>query len=50
MRRSDAQSGKLLSYVDLEQRVPSGHPLGAIRPIVNEALADMGKVSLPVLN
>jgi transposase len=42
MRGSDARSGKLFSYVDLEQRVPSGHPLRVIRTIVNEALADIG--------
>lgn len=42
MRGADAQSGKLFSYVDLEQRVPPGHPLRAIRTLVNEALADIG--------
>jgi transposase len=42
MRGSDARSGKLFSYVDLEHRVPPGHPLRAIRTIVNEALADIG--------
>lgn len=42
MRGSDTRSGKLFSYVDLEQRVPVRHPLRAIRIIVNEALADMG--------
>lgn len=42
MRGSDERSGKLFSYVDLEQRVPARHPLRAIRMIVNEALADMG--------
>lgn len=42
MRGSDERSGKLFSYVDLEQRVPSRHPLRRIRVIVNEALADMG--------
>jgi len=42
MRGSDARSGKLFSYVDLEQRVPSQYPLRAIRTIVNEALTDMG--------
>lgn len=41
MRGSDERSGKLFSYVDLEQRVPQGHPLRAIRTIVNEALSDL---------
>jgi hypothetical protein len=31
--------GALFSYVDLEVRVPHGHPLRTIRLIVNEALA-----------
>jgi len=42
MRGSDTRSGKLFSYVDLEQRVPPRHPLRAIRTIVNDALADIG--------
>jgi hypothetical protein len=41
MRGLDERSGKLFSYVDLEQRVPARHPLRAIRAIVNEALADI---------
>jgi transposase len=41
MRGSDERSGALFSYVDLEARVPSGHPLRAIRAIVNEALAEL---------
>jgi transposase len=39
MRGSDATSGALFSYVDLEDRVPAKHPLRVIRGIVNEALA-----------
>ena len=39
MRGGDERSGALFSYVDLEDRVPSGHPLRPIRRIVNEALA-----------
>ena len=31
MRGSDIRSGELFSYVDLEQRVPSKHPLRKIR-------------------
>lgn len=42
MRGTDERSGKLFSYVDLEQRVPTRHPLRAIRGLVNEALADIG--------
>ncbi len=38
MRGSDARSGALFSYVDLEERVPSKHPLRAIRDIVNDVL------------
>ena len=39
MRGSDARTGELFSYVDLEQRVPAQHPLRLIRKIVNEVLA-----------
>jgi transposase len=39
MRGGDGQSGELFSYVDLEKRVGSDHPLRAIRAIVNAALA-----------
>src|SRR5512135_3901917 len=38
MRGGDEQTGKLFSYVDLEKRVRSDHPLRAIRGLVNEAL------------
>jgi transposase len=41
MRGSDRTSGSLFSYVDLEDRVPAGHPLRVIREIVNDALADL---------
>jgi hypothetical protein len=34
----------LFSYVDLEARVPSDHPLRAIRVIVNEALAELSPI------
>src|SRR4029453_10382769 len=38
MRGSDERSGALFSYVDVEDRVPAGHPLRSIRLIVNQAL------------
>jgi transposase len=38
MRGQDDRSGALFSYVDLESRVPGGHPLRRIRTIVNQAL------------
>ncbi len=41
MRGSDAVSGKLLSYVSLEKRVPADHPLRVIREIVNTTLVAM---------
>ena len=39
MRGSEILSDSLFSYVDLEARVPSKHPLRAIRAIVDEALS-----------
>jgi transposase len=41
MRGNDAVSGKLFSYVNLEKRVPSEHPLRVIREIVNATLLAM---------
>ena len=41
MRGRDEQSGELFSYIDLDQRVRSDHPLRAIRSLVNAALAGM---------
>jgi transposase len=38
MRGSDKRSGELFSYVDLEQRVRTDHPLRLVRAVVNEAL------------
>ena len=35
MRGSDAVTGSLFSYVDLEDRVPASHPLRVIREVVN---------------
>ncbi|NJO33545.1 MAG: IS5/IS1182 family transposase, partial [Rhodospirillales bacterium] len=39
MRGSDARSGSLFSYVDLESRVPAKHPVRAIKTIVDDVLA-----------
>ena len=36
MRGSDDRTGKLFSYVDLEARVRTDHPLRVIKSIVNE--------------
>ena len=41
MRGSDQRSGELFSYVDIEARVPSRHPLRVIRRIVNDVLASL---------
>ena len=41
MRGSDERTGELFSYVDLEARVRSDHPLRAIREIVNTALEQL---------
>ena len=38
MRGGDDRSEELFSYVSCEARVPAGHPLRAIRAIVDEAL------------
>jgi transposase len=38
MRGTDARSGSLFSYVDLEQRVPAQHPLRVIKAIVDDVL------------
>ena len=41
MRGSDERTGSLFSYVDLEMRVPKGHPLRPIRELANEALSEL---------
>jgi transposase len=43
MRGSDERSGSLFSYVDLETRVRSEHPLRVIRELANAALAVLSK-------
>ncbi|PCG07391.1 hypothetical protein COA17_18625 [Sphingomonas ginsenosidimutans] len=42
MQGDDARSGELFSYVDLERRMPAGHPLRKICEVVNAALAEIG--------
>ena len=39
MRGEDRRTGRLFSYVDLESRVPTDHPLRAVRDLVDAALA-----------
>ena len=41
MRGTDKISGSLFSYVDIEDRVPVGHPLRQVKRIVDEALASL---------
>jgi transposase len=41
VRGSDDRTGELFSYVDLEARVSTDHPLRVIRAIVNEALSSL---------
>jgi transposase len=43
MRGSDERSGSLFSYVDIEARVPSTHPLRHIRDLVNGAFAKLDR-------
>ena len=41
MRGDDGKSGSLFIYVDLEDRVPSRHPLRLIRRVTNVVLASL---------
>jgi transposase len=41
MRGIDERSGSLFSYVDIERRVPAGHPLRRVRELVNTALLQL---------
>jgi hypothetical protein len=43
MRRVGARNGSPYLYVDLEGRVPPGHPLRAIRRIADGVLAGMSQ-------
>jgi hypothetical protein len=41
MRGSDAKSGSLFSYVDLDQRVPTKHPLRVIKALADDVLVSL---------
>ena len=41
MRGEDRRSGSLFSYLDLESRVATDHPLRPIRTIVDDALSGL---------
>ena len=41
MHGTDARSGSLFSYVDLESRVPAKHPLRLIKSIVDDVLLSL---------
>ena len=41
MRGEDRTSEALLSYVDVEARIPARHPLRAMRRLMNAALAEL---------
>jgi len=41
MSGDNSRSGALFSYVDLEQRVPSDHPLRVVRGVVDYALKEL---------
>lgn len=44
MRGSENVTGSLFSYVDLEERIPSRHPLRTNRSVVNDALRSLDAV------
>lgn len=48
MRGLDERTGDLFSYVDLEARVRSDHPLRSIRAIVDDALASLESEFAPL--
>lgn len=41
MPGTDEASGSLLSDVNLEERIPAGHPLRKTRQVVNDALTSL---------
>ena len=49
MRGDDQICGSLFSYIDLEARVETGHPLRAIREIANTALAALSRAAIGAL-
>lgn len=48
MRGLDRQSGSLFSYVNLEERVPAGHPVRKIKTVVDAALYDLDSDFAPL--
>jgi transposase len=48
MRGTDETSGSLFSYVDLEVRIPTRHPLWNIRQVVNDALPSFDSEFAPL--
>jgi len=48
MRGSDSQTGSLFSYVNLEERVPTRHPLRKIKSVVDAALVDLDAEFAPL--
>jgi hypothetical protein len=46
MRGEDRTSGSLFSYVDIEVRIASRHPLRAMRRLTNAALANLDGASV----
>ena len=43
MRGTDVQQSGLFSYVSLEDRIPTDHPLRGVRQLLDEALASMSR-------
>jgi transposase len=43
MRGDDQQPDSIFSYVSAEQRVPKGHPLRAIRQLVDDILRELSR-------
>lgn len=41
MRGEDRRQGSMFSYISLEQRIPADHPLRQMRPMVDQALAEL---------
>jgi transposase len=48
LRGNDRRPGGLFSYIDLEQRVPSDHPLRVIRTVVDDALQELSPTFLEI--